>query len=70
MVTSHPNVIGLQRVFEDNSSVHLILDLCPGPDLHTRVVTNTLSESTTAGLMRPLMEAIAHCHSKGWRIGT
>lgn len=37
-VSPHPNVIDLYDVYEDQSGVHLVLELCSGGELFDRIV--------------------------------
>lgn len=41
-VSPHPNVIHLFDVFEDDDSIHLVLELCNGGELFDRIVQQVL----------------------------
>ena len=66
-VQPHPHIIRLHEVFESETHVHIITELTSGGELYDRVATGTwnISESESAGLMRNIVEAIAHCHDRG-----
>ncbi|KAL4190276.1 hypothetical protein AMTRI_Chr07g23910 [Amborella trichopoda] len=65
IVGNHPNVILLQAVYEDESFLHLVMEICLGQDLYDKVADHPVSEQEAAGIMAQLMEAVAHCHSRG-----
>ncbi|KAL5212561.1 hypothetical protein ABZP36_023408, partial [Zizania latifolia] len=65
-LSGHPNVIDLKAVYEDESSVHLVMELCAGGELFHRLEEcGCFSEHGAAMLFCYLMEVVAHCHSKG-----
>ncbi|KAJ1692446.1 hypothetical protein LUZ63_009144 [Rhynchospora breviuscula] len=62
----NPHVVSLHDSFEDESSIHLVLDLCSGTDLLDRISSDApLSEPEAAALAAELLEAIASCHRRG-----
>nr|XP_010906537.1 phosphoenolpyruvate carboxylase kinase 1 [Elaeis guineensis] len=62
----NPHAVQIHAAYEDADSLHLVLDLCPGPDLFARVSDRApLPERDAAAVMLPLMEAIAACHRRG-----
>ncbi|XP_031501778.1 phosphoenolpyruvate carboxylase kinase 1-like [Nymphaea colorata] len=61
----HPNVVQVHAVYEDEESLHLVMELCQSPDLFDRVSKRVFTEPEAAALMAQLMEAIAHCHRLG-----
>ncbi|KAL5998663.1 Phosphoenolpyruvate carboxylase kinase 4 [Asimina triloba] len=65
LVAGNPNVVQIHGAYEDDVSLHMILELCPEPDLYDRISERTFSEPEAAAVMAPLMEAIAHCHRRG-----
>ncbi|CAA7390479.1 unnamed protein product [Spirodela intermedia] len=67
LVAGHPHIVGLRDVYEDDESLHFVLDLCAGPDLFDQVAGRggPFLEAEAKAVMRPLMEAIAHCHRRG-----
>ncbi|KAL6861594.1 hypothetical protein ACP4OV_017294 [Aristida adscensionis] len=65
-LAGHPNVVDLKAVYEDEDSVHLVMELCAGGELFHRLEERgCFSEHEAAVLFRYLMEVVAHCHSKG-----
>ncbi|KAG8094052.1 hypothetical protein GUJ93_ZPchr0012g19198 [Zizania palustris] len=65
-LSGHPNVVDLKAVYEDEESVHLVMELCAGGELFHRLQERgCFSEHEAAMLFRYLMEVVAHCHSKG-----
>uniref|UniRef100_A0A0E0DW36 non-specific serine/threonine protein kinase n=1 Tax=Oryza meridionalis TaxID=40149 RepID=A0A0E0DW36_9ORYZ len=65
-LSGHPNVVDLKAVYEDEASVHLVMELCAGGELFHRLEERgCFSEHEAAALFRYLMEVVAHCHSKG-----
>ncbi|CAA6655271.1 unnamed protein product [Spirodela intermedia] len=67
LVAGHPHIVGLRDVYEDDESLHFVLDLCAGPDLFDQIAGHggPFLEAEAKAVMRPLMEAIAHCHRRG-----
>ncbi|CAM8943358.1 unnamed protein product [Rhodiola kirilowii] len=65
--SSHPNIVSLHDLFEDDSHLHLILDLCDSSlDLYTLLSSDgPLPESQAADLAKSLVKALAHCHRMG-----
>ncbi|KAF8401874.1 hypothetical protein HHK36_012823 [Tetracentron sinense] len=65
LVSGNPNVIQIIDVYEDDSYLHMVMDLCDSSDLYDRVSKRIFSETEAAAVMSPLMEAIEHCHRHG-----
>ena len=67
LVNGHPHIVGLRGVYEDDETLSLVLDFCPSPDLFDQISGRggSFLEEEAKALMRPLMEAIAHCHRRG-----
>lgn len=64
-VAGHPYIIHLHDVFESNTFIFLVFELCSNGELFdylTSVVT--LSEKKTRTIMRQLLEALQYVHSK------
>ena len=62
----NPSVAGIHAVYEDEDAIHIVLDLCTGPDLFDRISASApLPEPEAAAILTPLMEAIAICHRRG-----
>ncbi|XP_059478741.1 phosphorylase b kinase gamma catalytic chain, skeletal muscle/heart isoform isoform X3 [Neocloeon triangulifer] len=66
IVAGHPFIIELHDVFESNTFIFLVFELCRNGELFdhlTNVVT--LSEKKTRYIMKQVFEAIEHVHDKG-----
>ncbi|XP_044737726.1 phosphorylase b kinase gamma catalytic chain, skeletal muscle/heart isoform isoform X1 [Chrysoperla carnea] len=64
-VAGHPFIIELQDVFESNTFIFLVFELCKHGELFdylTNVVT--LSEKKTRFIMRQVFEGVLHIHNK------
>ncbi|KAJ1409430.1 Serine/threonine-protein kinase, active site [Sesbania bispinosa] len=61
LLSSHPHIVQLHNLYEDDTHLHMVLDLCYESDFHNRV----MSESEAASVMFQLMQAVAHCHRLG-----
>eukprot|EP00210_Caulerpa_lentillifera_P002691 g2571.t1 len=59
------NAVYLKAAFEDDASVHLIMELCEGGSLLSRVVRGQETEKSIANIVRSILQFIAQCHSKG-----
>ncbi|XP_031787649.1 phosphorylase b kinase gamma catalytic chain, skeletal muscle/heart isoform isoform X2 [Nasonia vitripennis] len=65
-VAGHPYIIELHDVFESNTFIFLIFELCKNGELFdylTSVVT--LSEKKTRYIMRQVFEGVQHVHNQG-----
>eukprot|EP00567_Pseudictyota_dubia_P007505 CAMPEP_0197438846 /NCGR_PEP_ID=MMETSP1175-20131217/5729_1 /TAXON_ID=1003142 /ORGANISM="Triceratium dubium, Strain CCMP147" /LENGTH=296 /DNA_ID=CAMNT_0042968649 /DNA_START=363 /DNA_END=1250 /DNA_ORIENTATION=+ len=66
---SHPNIIKLVDVYEDQDDLHLVTELCEGGELFDRIIAKrekgeVYSEKSTAAIIRSVLKAIAYCHDK------
>ncbi|CAI0464809.1 unnamed protein product [Linum tenue] len=63
----HPNILQIHDAFDSDDSLTLILDLCEPYTLYDKVIKSNggLPEPKSAGIMRQLLEAVAHCHRFG-----
>ncbi|CAM8923488.1 unnamed protein product [Rhodiola kirilowii] len=65
-LSSLPNIVSLYEAFEDESHLHLIMDLCePSLDLYQLLSRGPVPEEETAAIAASLVEAMAHCHRRG-----
>jgi len=66
LVAGHENIIQLIDVFESVTYIFLVFELCTNGELfdHLNSVV-TISEKRARRIMRQVMEALVHCHSKG-----
>ncbi|CAN8312520.1 unnamed protein product [Cochlearia groenlandica] len=63
---SHPNVVKLKAVYEDNENVHLVMELCGGGELFDRIVARGhYTERAAASVARTIAEVVMMCHSNG-----
>ncbi|KAI3757220.1 hypothetical protein L6452_04754 [Arctium lappa] len=61
------NVVQIHRLYEDDDSLHMVIDLCDGPDLYDRISNHVgvFSEPEAASIFIPLMQSVSHCHRLG-----
>jgi serine/threonine protein kinase len=58
----HPNIVKLQEVFSHKKQIYLILELCDGGDLYTRL---PYTEKDSAYITGKLLSAIKYMHDHG-----
>ena len=61
----HPNILRLFQVIEDSKNIYLIMELCSGGELCSRMQNNHYKEKEAAKLMEQITSAVAYCHEKG-----
>ncbi|CAI5534793.1 unnamed protein product [Closterium sp. Naga37s-1] len=62
----HPGVMRLHAVFEDDSDVYLVTELCDGGDLFDEIARRgRFSERDAAQVFMQVASAVAFCHSRG-----
>lgn len=61
LLSPHPHIVNLHDLYEDETNLHMVLDLCYESQFHHRV----MSEPEAASVMWQLMQAVAHCHRLG-----
>ncbi|CAI9753895.1 unnamed protein product [Fraxinus pennsylvanica] len=62
----HPNIVKLHATYEDNETVHLVMELCEGGELFDRIVARGhYSERAAAGVARTIAEVVRMCHQNG-----
>lgn len=59
------DAVNLKDVFEDNESVHLVMELCEGGALLERIECLKYSEAYVARLTRSILRFVSQCHAKG-----
>ncbi|KAA3456226.1 calcium-dependent protein kinase 34 [Gossypium australe] len=65
-LSGHPNVVDLKAVYEDEDSVHLVMELCAGGELFHRLEKyGRFSESEARVLFKQLMQVVKYCHDNG-----
>lgn len=65
---SHPNIIKFEKLYRYGEKVYLILEFFDAPNLAEVMLKRKgqgLSEQIVSKVVRQLVEALAHCHSKG-----
>mmetsp|Transcript_84367 Transcript_84367/g.243507 ORF Transcript_84367/g.243507 Transcript_84367/m.243507 type:complete len:542 (+) Transcript_84367:78-1703(+) len=64
-LTDHPNIIKLFETFEDKQNLHLVLELCMGGDLHTRLQSmRHFPEHDAVELMKQVLRPVFYLHDK------
>lgn len=58
------NAVHLHDVFEDDTNVHMVMELCEGGALLERVESKVYSEQYISRLVRSILRFIAQCHAK------
>eukprot|EP00877_Chromochloris_zofingiensis_P003189 jgi/Chrzof1/12871/Cz07g10120.t1 len=59
------NAVNLHDVFEVDTNVHMVMELCEGGALLERIESRVYSEKYIAKLVRSILRFIAQCHAKG-----
>ncbi|MQM05997.1 hypothetical protein Taro_038817 [Colocasia esculenta] len=63
---NHPNVVSLKDTFEDETAVHLVMELCGGGELFDRIVARGhYTERAAAAVTRTIVEVVQMCHKHG-----
>ncbi|CAL1396361.1 unnamed protein product [Linum trigynum] len=67
LVSPHPHLVQLHATYEDDSHLHMVMDLCPNSDLHALIIANggAFAENEARSVFAQLMTAVSHCHRKG-----
>ncbi|XP_020589628.1 calcium-dependent protein kinase 29-like isoform X2 [Phalaenopsis equestris] len=62
----HPNLVRFVDAYEDQDSVHLVMELCEGGELFDRIVARGhYSERAAAIVVNTIMEVVQVCHKHG-----
>jgi len=65
-VRGHKNVVQLEAAFEDESDVHIVMEICSGGELFDRIVAKGhYSEKDAAEALRSMLHIIEHCKKHG-----
>jgi len=70
LTVTHPNIINLIDVYEDEKYLHLVTELCTGGELFDRIIAKTqsdeqhYSERDAAILVQKILRAINYCHEE------
>jgi calcium/calmodulin-dependent protein kinase (CaM kinase) II len=65
LLGGNSNIIQIYRVYEDDNYLHMVTDLCEGPDLFDRLSKGTFSEPEAASVFKALIAALLSCHRVG-----
>jgi calcium-dependent protein kinase len=61
--TPHPNVIGLEGVYESDNSVYVVLELLPGKTLHQAIQDRAFSRGEVRRLVGGVLRGLRHLHA-------
>ncbi|XVF17017.1 hypothetical protein REPUB_Repub10bG0080600 [Reevesia pubescens] len=65
-LSEHPHVVRIRGTYEDQLSVHLVMELCEGGELFDRIVKKGhYSEKEAAMLIKTIVGVVQTCHSLG-----
>lgn len=68
IVSSHPNIITLHQVWEDDWYIFFKLDFCPGGDLYRAIASQPAAFQTDSVVKRvflQILDAVECCHVRG-----
>ncbi|KAL2508720.1 Phosphoenolpyruvate carboxylase kinase 2 [Forsythia ovata] len=66
LLSGCPSIVRLYRFYEDDDSLHMVIDLCNGGNLFDRMSSGTsFSEAEAALMLKQLTVAISYCHRLG-----
>jgi len=62
---SHPNIVRLKEAFETETECYLMMELISGGELFDKIVElSSYSEKDASRIVRQMVDAVAHLHSK------
>ena len=65
-LSTHSNIAALHSVFYGSDSLYVVMELCEGGDLLSRInASEGLREGRAAALFRDVVNAVHHCHDRG-----
>ncbi|XP_044463769.1 CBL-interacting serine/threonine-protein kinase 24-like isoform X2 [Mangifera indica] len=65
-IVRHPNIVRLHEVLASRTKIYIILEFVTGGELFDKIVhQGRLSENDCRQYFQQLIDAVAHCHSKG-----
>ncbi|KAI8020819.1 CBL-interacting serine/threonine-protein kinase 24-like isoform X1 [Camellia sinensis] len=65
-IVRHPNIVRLHEVLASQTKIYIVLEFVTGGELFDRIVhKGRLSENESRCYFQQLIDAVAHCHSKG-----
>ena len=63
---SHPNIVTLHDVYEDNEKVYLFMDYLAGGELFDRILNEKmLSEKEASAILKVVASTVKYLHSNG-----
>uniref|UniRef100_A0A0D6QWJ4 non-specific serine/threonine protein kinase n=1 Tax=Araucaria cunninghamii TaxID=56994 RepID=A0A0D6QWJ4_ARACU len=66
LLPKHPNIVSLKATYEDDSAVHLVMELCEGGELFDRIVARGhYTERAAAVVTKTIVEVVQVCHKHG-----
>ncbi|KAL4853803.1 Calcium-dependent protein kinase 34 [Chlorella vulgaris] len=57
------SVVHFKGAYEDDASIHMVMELCRGGELVHEIGRRPYTEQTVAGYMRSVLHTLAQCHS-------
>ncbi len=62
---THPNILRLFEVFEDQKNIYLVTEFCEGGELFDEIISRkNFTEKDAAQIIKQVLSAIAYCHSQ------
>jgi serine/threonine protein kinase len=61
----HPNIVSLFDAFHSENVCFLILEHCTNGTIDSYIEVQKVAESQIVGMFRPIISAVAYCHSEG-----
>ena len=62
----HPNIVRLFEIFNEDSTMYLVMEMMKGGELFDRIVEKeSYTEKEACDTIRPLVDAIRYCHDQG-----
>ena len=61
---NHPNILRLYEVYENNSYIYLVTELCDGCELFDEIAQRRFfSEKEAAHVTKQILQSVAYCHA-------
>lgn len=65
-LTGQPNIVEFKGAYEDENSVHLVMELCSGGELFDRIIKQgSYSEKKAAAICKDIVMVVHVCHFMG-----
>jgi serine/threonine protein kinase len=68
MVSSHPNIVTIHEVVEDDQFVYVVMDFCPGGDLFEAIIEQDVfycRDDLIKSVFVQIVDAVHSCHERG-----